>query len=412
MPENIFSNFEPVDQNNVVSKEYDNIKPFYASSHGPSRLFTAIYKGRKVVIKTLKAEFAQDDQCRENLKKEYEITSQLDYKFIRKALGFENIQGLGESIIFEYIDGKSLAEHVRVGTLNEKQIKSVLIDLCDGLNYMHQRGIIHCDLKPENIMVTAADFRAKIIDIGLPETEYKTDRELLIKENEFIAPELIKGEEADPRSDVYSMGKIIEFIVERNMLSQFSSVATHCTQFSREQRFDSISDVRSVITKGYSMVKLIILLLVLAALGVLAYLYIPKIVEKSRAEKAERLVVDFSHEMDKINAETNALCEKYRLLSLTEAVNVPDAWKEDSVRFSQQLAPFMSMDSLRQVAAVAFENQKQAIVNSRQHDYDALLMTEFRQATDSIAVAMRSGTVNVSDSLMLVIAGQWYQKTH
>lgn len=394
------------------NKDFTNIKPFHVSTHGNSRLFTANYNGRKVIIKALKAEVADDAQCRENLKKEYELTSELEYKFIRKALGFENIEGLGDCIILEYIDGKSLAEHVRVGTLNEKQIKSVLIDLCDGLNYMHQRGIIHCDLKPENIIVTAADTRAKIIDIGLPETEYKTDRELLIKENEFIAPELIKGEEADPRSDVYSMGKIIEFIVERNMLSQFSSVATHCTQFSREQRFDSISEVRSVITKGYSVVKLILLLLVLAAIGVAAYIYVPKIIEKSRAEKAERLVVDFSHEMDKINSETNTLCEKYKLVSLTESLGLPEAWKADSVRFSQQLAPFMDMDSLRQAASLALENQKQAIVNSRQHDYDALLMTEFRQATDSIAVKLRTSVAEPSDSLLLVLAGEWYQKTH
>lgn len=391
---------------------FDNIKPFYASAHGSSRLFTAIYKGRKVIVKTLKPEFAQDDQCRENLKREYEITSQLDHKFIRKALAFENIQGLGESIIFEYIEGKSLAEHVRVGTLNEKQVKNLLIDICDGLNYMHRHGVIHCDLKLENIMVTAEDNRAKIIDIGLPDTEYKTDRELLIKENEFIAPELIKGEEGDPRSDIYSMGKIIEFIIERNMLSQFSSVATHCTQFSREQRFDSILEVRSFITKGISVAKIIILALVLIAIGVAAFIYVPKIIEKSRTEKAERLAVDFSHELEKINAETIDLCEKYKLTSLDEPLGIPAAWKEDCVRISQQLSPFLTQDALRDEALLAIENQKEAIIQSRQRDYDALLLQEFRQATDSLAVMMRAEKGLTSDSLMLVQANRWYQKTH
>ena len=411
MSDNIFSHFEPADEPQVVSKDYDGIKPFYSSVYGQSRLFTAVYNGKKVIIKALKAEFAQDAKSRENLKKEYEITSQLDHRCIRKALGFENIQGLGDCIIFEYIEGKSLAEHVRVGTLNEKQIKSVLIDLCDGLNYMHQRGIIHCDLKPENVMITANDYRVKIIDIGLPETEYKTDRELLIKENEFIAPELIKGEECDPRSDVYSLGKIIEFIIERNIISQYTSVATHCTQFSREQRFDSIMDVRSVITKGYSVFKIILLILVLAGLGVAAYLYVPKIIEKSKAEKAERLAVDFNHEMEKINAETKSLCEKYKLVSLDEAVDMP-SWKEDSVRISQQLAPFLSQDFLREDAQRVIENQKQAIIESRQHDFDALLMTEFRQATDSVAVKMKADAPDSTDSLMFAMAHLWYQKTH
>ena len=407
MTDTIISDFEST----IVSKDYDNIKPFYASTYGNSRLFIANNNGRKVIIKALKAACANDSKCRQNLKKEYELTSELDHKFIRKALGFETIEGLGDCIILEYIDGKSLAEHVRVGTLNEKQIKNVLIDICDALNYMHQRMIIHCDLKPENIIVTAGDLRAKIIDIGLPETEYKTDRELLIKENEFIAPELIKGEECDPRSDVYSLGKIIEFISERNLLSQFSSVATHCTQFSREQRFDNIMEVRSLLTKGISVVKIILLLLVLVALGVTAYLYIPKIIEKNRAEKAERLAVDFNYEMDKISSETTTLCEKYKLTSLSEPLSVPQAWQDDSLRYCQQLSRFFSMDSLRQKANSAFEKQKQTIMQSRQHDFDALLMTEFRQATDSLAIQLKASAVEPSDSLMFVLANQWYQTT-
>ena len=393
-----------------MPENISNIKPLHASAHGPSRLFTANYNGKKVVLKTLKAEFADDAQCKENLKREYELTSELDNKYIRKAIGFENIEGLGDCIILDYIEGKSLAEHVRVGTLNEKQIKSVLIDLCDGLNYMHQRGIIHCDLKPENILITANDCRAKIIDIGLPETEYKTDRELLIKENEFIAPELIKGEEGDQRSDVYSLGKIIEFIVERNMLSQFSSVATHCTQFSREQRFNSILDVKSVITKGYSVIKIILLAIILLALGIAAYIYVPKIIERNKAEKAERLAVDFTHQMDKMKAETTALCEKYKLNAVTESVNLPEAWREDSVRISQQLMPFMEREDLKSQALSALEDQRQAIIQSRQHDFDALLMTEFRQATDSVAVKLKAEAGNVSDSLMLILANQWFKQ--
>ena len=407
MSENIFSNFELVEA--AASKDYEDIKPFYASAYGHSRLFTAVYKGKKVILKTLKPEFSDDEQSRENLKKEFEITSQLDHKFIRRALGFENIAGLGNCIVFEYIEGKALAEHVRVGTLNEKQIKSVILDLCDGLNYMHQHGVVHCDLKLENILITANDFRVKIIDIGLPETDYKTDHELLIKENEFIAPELFKGEEADPRSDVYSVGKVIEFIIERNMLSQFKHVATHCTQFSREQRFESILDVKSEITKGHSFLRVLLIVLLLAAIGVAAYLYVPKFVEKSRTEKAARLAQDFKHEMEKINAETKTLCEKYKLDSIDEPVAVPAAWREDSLRYCQQLARFLTVDSLNRVAMKDLENQKQAIFISRQHDFDALLMKEFRQATDSVAVLLKTDAVSPNDSEMMELARQWFQ---
>lgn len=379
----IFSNFESVDETKAASSVYENIKPFYSSAYGSSRLFTATYKGKKVILKTLKPTHAEDQQCRENLKKEYEITSQLDHRFIRKALGFESVQDLGECIVLEYINGKSLAEHVRVGTLNEKQIKSVLIDLCDALNYMHTNGIIHCDLKPENIMVTADDYRVKIIDIGLPETDYKTDHELLIKENEFIAPELFKGEEADQRSDIYSLGKIMEFITERNMFNQYSNVATHCTQFSREQRFDNIREVKSLITKGTSTLKLILIAAAALIVVVAALIYVPKIIEKSKAEKAERLAVECRHEIEKINNETAALCEKYKITSPDEPVTLPAAWKEDSLRLSQQLARYMSVDELRQEADQTLNRLRQTLLQSRQNDHTALM----QQLNDTTATS-------------------------
>ncbi|MBO4327949.1 MAG: hypothetical protein J5831_00900, partial [Bacteroidales bacterium] len=194
--------------------------------------------------------------------------------------------------------------------------------------------------------------------------------------------------------------------------SQFKSVATHCTQFSREQRFDNIMEVKSYLTKGISAVKIVLLFLVLAALAVAAYLYVPKIIEKNRAEKAERLAVDFTHEMDKINAETAQLCERYKLTSLDEPVAVPAAWQEDSLRYCQQLTPFFGMDSLYQKAVTAFAQQKQAIAESRQHDFDALLMTEFRQATDSVALQLKANLVEPSDSLMFVLANRWFEKKH
>ena len=95
--------------------------------------------------------------------------------------------------------------------------------------------------------------------------------------------------------------------------------------------------------------------------------------------------MEFSHELEKINAETTALCEKYKLTSLEEPVGLPAAWKEDSVRFSQQLARFMSVDSLQKVAEQALENQRQTILKSRQDDHDALVKAQ--QAVDSIASA-------------------------
>ena len=317
---------------NNFSTDYTDLRLLHTSRYGNSRVFTANCNGKKVIVKALKEEYANDAACKASLKQEYETTSMLENKYIRKALDYVTIEGYGDCIIFEYIDGKSLAEHVRVGTLSEKQVKSILAEVCDGLYYLHRNGVVHCNLSPENIMVTT-DCRARLIDIGVPETKQDADRELLIKEMEFIAPEIIKGEDYDARADVYSIGKIMEFIGERNISKQFGNVATHCTQFSREQRFDSISDVRSAISKGHNFVKLIILAVVALVVIILAFVYVPKIKANVEKERAQRLSVEFNRQVETMQGQLPELCKKYELKSLDEPIAVD--WSEDSLSSSK-----------------------------------------------------------------------------
>ena len=397
------------------STEYANLRPLHTSSYGNSRLFTAQNNGRKVVIKALKADRADNAQCRASLRSEYDVTASLDNKFIRKAIDFVRIEGLGDCIVFEYIDGKSLAEHVRVGTLTEKQVKNVLVDVCDGLSYLHRNNVVHCNLKPENVIVTAADCRAKLIDLGIPETDPDADRELLIKEMEFTAPEIIKGESFDNRADIFSLGKIMEFIGERNISKQFLHVATHCTQFSKEQRYDNIAEVRSAISKGHPTVKVIVLALVLVALAALAYIYVPKIAANVDKERAARRVAEFNRELEKMQNELPELCEKYELKSLSEPIAVD--WSDDSVRYMQGLSQYIGHDEaalgFEDISAKAvrfFKQQRAGIEKCRQNDFNRLLVSEFENANDSLAVALRTPLVDPTDEQLLIEAEKWLQQ--
>ena len=391
---------------NNFSNDYTNLKLLHTSRYGNSRIFTANNNGKKVIVKALKEVCANDATCKESLRQEYETTSILDNKYIRKALDFVQIEGLGDCIIFEYIEGKSLAEHVRVGTLSEKQVKGVLAEVCDALYYLHRNGIVHCNLNPDNIMVTAADCRAKLIDLGIPETKQDADRELLIKEMEFVAPEIIKGEDIDSRADIYSIGKIMEFIGERNISKQFGAIATHCTQFSREQRFDSISDVRSAITKGHSFVKLIIAAVVLLILAGLAIIYIPKIKANVEKERTERLAVDFDREVEKMQSQLPELCQKYELKSLSEDLKFN--WSADSLKMVENLIQYLALDEYKDKAMQAIQQQRDGIAKSRQADFDRLLLDEFKTTNDSIATKMRSALNEPTDEMLLDEAKKWY----
>ena len=392
---------------NNFSTDYTDLRLLHTSRYGNSRVFTANSNGKKVIVKALKEEYANDAACKALLKQEYETTSMLENKNIRKALDFVTIEGYGDCIIFEYIDGKSLAEHVRVGTLSEKQVKSILTEVCDGLSYLHRNGVVHCNLSPENILVTT-DFRARLIDIGVPETKQDADRELLIKEMEFIAPEIIKGEDYDARADVYSIGKIMEFMGERNISKQFGNVATHCTQFSREQRFDSISDVRSAISKGHNFVKLIILAVAAVIVIILALVYVPKINDNVEKEREQRLSVEFDRQMETMQGQLPELCKKYELKSLDEPIEVD--WSEDSLKLVEEMRQYLALDDYKAKAMQAIESQKLGIESYRQSNFDRLLLDEFQTTTDSVAVVMRSALQEPTEARLLEEAKKWYRQ--
>ena len=240
----------------------------------------------------------------------------------------------------------------------------------------------------------------------MPETKQDADRELLIKEMEFVAPEIIKGEEIDPRADVYSIGKIMEFMGERNISKQFGAVATHCTQFSREQRFDSISDVRSAISKGHNVVKLVIIAVVAIVVAILAFVYVPKIKANVEKERAQRLSVEFDRQVETIQGQLPELCKKYELKSLNETIAVD--WSEDSLKLVEELMQYLAMDDYKAKAMQAIESQREGIESYRQSNFDRLLLDEFQTTTDSIAVVMRSALQDPTEARLLEEAKKWY----
>lgn len=127
--------------------------------------------------------------------------------------------------------------------------------------------------------------------------------------------------------------------------------------------------------KKHRFLKIFLPILGVIILGVLAYLFLPGLLKNSESETTD-VAAEFNQVLAQINKETPSLCEKYRLVSLEEPVDVPVAWTADSLRYRQQLDRFWSNDNYRQQAAMVIANQKQAIQKSRQQDYNNLLMNE------------------------------------
>jgi len=112
-------------------------------------------------------------------------------------------------IVMEYLDGQSLRERINAtGPLLVERSVQIMFDVCDALAYAHDQGIIHRDIKPDNIMVLRGG-RAKIMDFGLASIVYEsgmTQTGTMLGTISYMSPEQARGEKLDVRSDVFSLG--------------------------------------------------------------------------------------------------------------------------------------------------------------------------------------------------------------
>jgi eukaryotic-like serine/threonine-protein kinase len=114
-------------------------------------------------------------------------------------------------IAMEYIEGRELRQLIREGTIAPARALEIAALVADGLAYAHERGVIHRDVKPGNIMVLP-DGRVKIMDFGiarLQESEVKTQSGVLLGSPQYMSPEQVAGHALDGRADVFSLGVVL-----------------------------------------------------------------------------------------------------------------------------------------------------------------------------------------------------------
>ena len=114
-------------------------------------------------------------------------------------------------IAMELVEGQELREAIRAGHLTAGQAIELAALVADGLAYAHERGVIHRDIKPGNIMVLA-DGRVKVMDFGiarLREPTVKTQTGVLLGSPQYMSPEQISGTDVDGRADIFSLGVVL-----------------------------------------------------------------------------------------------------------------------------------------------------------------------------------------------------------
>jgi len=175
---------------------------------------------RLVALKVLPDEFAANPALRERFLRETRTAASFSHPNIVPVHAVEESDGL-LAFAMGFVEGESLAERVkRAGPLDVRGVVRLLTDIGYALAYAHGRGVVHRDIKPDNIMLERATGRALLMDFGISrpiaaaiETPGLTRVGEIVGTPEYMSPEQASGDVVDGRSDLYSLGLVALFAV-------------------------------------------------------------------------------------------------------------------------------------------------------------------------------------------------------
>jgi eukaryotic-like serine/threonine-protein kinase len=189
---------------------------------------------------------------------EAEILLRLDHPNIVKVRGLGRYPAGGLFLVMDLIDGTNLEARLLKGPLHADEVLSVLSMIVSAVEYAHRQGVIHCDLKPANILLNNRG-EAIVTDFGFADVMKSSldSRSLLGGTQGYIAPELLNGERPSPASDIFSLGAILDRILQRANLSDDQRVGLYavrdrCMQTQPQSRYADAAELLTALNRVQS----------------------------------------------------------------------------------------------------------------------------------------------------------------
>jgi tetratricopeptide (TPR) repeat protein len=193
---------------------YELLRPLGAGGMGEVFLARDQTLGRMVAVKRVQA---GDARAAKHILHEARVVASLDHPNIATVYDVVEHQGQAH-IVMEYVDGMTLSARMAAGPLTEEQTVQYGRQIAGALAYAHSRNVVHCDIKPGNVMLTAAGV-PKVLDFGIARRDSTTSHDATTSTNAiagtppYMAPEVLLGAPPSQQSDVFGLGVMLYELV-------------------------------------------------------------------------------------------------------------------------------------------------------------------------------------------------------
>lgn len=216
------------------------------SDSGHNLVYRAQMGGKWVVLKAAKPTEGEQTRNQLLLEREFEIMHRLDSIYVVQTISMVDDPQLGRSILMEYVHGRSLDKFV-AGNPTSTERRRVADELMEALIFLHDRQIVHGDLKPSNILITDSGNHVRLIDFGF------ADNEAYIAKNIGTSPSISTEEQLPtdvllPERDIYALGKILSLLFPHSL----KPVIRRCLASDRS-RYISVRQVRAALHRYWRM---------------------------------------------------------------------------------------------------------------------------------------------------------------
>lgn len=314
----------------ILNNRYEIIRP--VGSGGMAEVFLAHDNllDRNVAVKMLRDQFLADKELLEQFRREAKSAARLIHPYIINIYDVVS-EGDIQYIIMEYVDGVTLKEYLKEHKLPLNAVLEIAVRLADALQHAHSRNIIHCDIKPQNILIDKY-LNPKITDFGIAKmisNQTTVYTAAVMGSVHYISPEQAVGGKITASSDVYSLGVVL-FEMLTGQVPFTGNTAVSVAMMHAEKPVPSLSDFMDEVPEG-----------------------LQQIIDKALAKKAE---------------------DRYQNA---------DELRRDLLDLKMKLYPFSSDEYKKDMQAVVTESSYSAAKETANDDYGATMIMKPVRSIDS-----------------------------